>query len=211
MCPSLCTTPKIFFLILLGVFAGRDYFLYLRSPLIAGKSDLLSVKCAGISSAAATLEPESWSDGPGISELCMPAAGRHNRIPLQGFDDEKNIKINRNMCFEESMKFARMQKYSKPYIYAGECKCSPAFHKLSITFPPPPTLCTICGQAGGESHYKIWNVEERKLENEQKWTFKSFRFLTAMFWRVTQTGNHPLQLASWTAKEDKQVACEIIL
>lgn len=76
---------KAFFKILLGVFAGRDYLL---SPLIAGKSDLLSVKCAGISSAAATLEPESRSDGAGISELCMPAAGTHKRIPLQELDAE---------------------------------------------------------------------------------------------------------------------------
>lgn len=55
---------------------------------------------------------------------------------------------------KESIQYARIPKYSKPYIYAEGCKCSPAFHKLSIKFPPPPTLCTIYGQAGGEKIIK---------------------------------------------------------
>lgn len=65
-------------------------------------------------------------------------------------------------------------------------------------------------------------VEEKKnnnseyLKREREADRKGKRLeiipiLTAMFWIVAQTGNHSLQLASWTAKEDKQVACEIIL
>lgn len=69
------------------------------------------------------------------------------------------------MCIDESMKYAKIQTYSKPYIYAEDCKCSPTFHKLSIK---SPTLCTICGQAERKKSLKILNVEERKLENEQK-------------------------------------------
>lgn len=61
------------------------------------------------------------------------------------------------------------------------------------------------------------SLENNKSEGEKigEWAEVNLQiiriFLTAMFWRVPQTGNHPLQLASWTAKEDKQVACEIIL
>lgn len=56
---------------------------------------------------------------------------------------------------------------------------------------------------------------EKKKKKKKKgcWEKKSLwmvQILTAMFWIAAQTGNHSLQLASWTAKEDKQVACEII-
>lgn len=70
--------------------------------------------------------------------------------------------------------------------------------------------------------YNLWtgggeSLKNNKSEGEKigEWAEANLQiiqiFFTSMFWRVPQTGNHPLQLASWTAKEDKQVACEIIL
>lgn len=53
----------------------------------------------------------------------------------------------------------------------------------------------------------MWE-SKKESRNER---LQVIQILTAMFWIVAQTGNHSLQLASWTAKEDKQVACEIIL
>lgn len=67
--------------------------------------------------------------------------------------------------------------------------------------------CRAYGRIFGEKYLENLNRErERGRESLQ-----IIQILTAMFWIVAQTGNHSLQLASWTAKEDKQVACEIIL
>lgn len=51
----------------------------------------------------------------------------------------------------------------------------------------------------------------QKKKKSERESLQIIQILTAMFWIVAQTGNHSSQLASWTAKEDKQVACEIIL
>lgn len=58
--------------------------------------------------------------------------------------------------------------------------------------------------------YIFWIFKKSETDRKGK-SLEIIPILTAMFWIVAQTGNHSLQLASWTAKEDKQVACEIIL